>query len=272
MANRSRFASSPIPTIIRRFFAEKMLETSAALAFTTLLALVPLFTIVMSMSSTLPFVDILIKRLDALLVESLLPSGSAGVIVAHIGKFTDKARSLAAPGIAMLAVTAILLLHTIEQTFNHLWLVKPRPYLQRLRLYAFVIIVFPILLGAIALVSTHAITVSLGFIGDTGWDYRPIYKGLSTTLLGLFFSFLYYAVPNFRVRKLAALTGGLFAALMFSLMQKGFEIYLANTGSYKSIYGAFSAVPIFLLWLYLSWALVLIGGLIAATLFSRPRR
>lgn len=263
---------NPLITIFRRFFSENMLETSASLAFTTLLAIVPLVTVIMSLSESLPFVDVLIKRFDALVVESLLPPSAAGTIAAHIGKFCAKARTMAAPGIAMLVVTAILLLNTIEHSFNHLWHVKPRPYWQRLRLYAFVMIVFPLLLGAIAFVITYAVTASLGFLNEPGWMRGPIYKALSIILLSLFFSFLYYAVPNFRVSKKAAFSGGIFASIMFALMQKGFEIYLANVGSYKSIYGAFSAVPIFLLWLYLSWALVLIGGLIAATVFSRPRR
>lgn len=249
-----------------------MLQTSAALSFTTLLALVPLLTIIISIGSALPFSDLLIKRLDSLLVESLLPTGSAGVIAAYIGKFCGKARTLTIPGIAVLGLTAILLLHTIERTFNHLWRVKPRPYWQRLRLYLVVMVIFPLFLGGIAGVTTFAVTTSLGFLDEPGWMQRPVYKGLSILLLSLFFSFLYYAVPNAKVAKKAALAGGFFAALMFTLMQKGFEIYLANMGSYKSIYGAFSAVPIFLLWLYLSWALILAGGLIAATVFSRPRR
>ena len=259
-------------SILRRFFSENMLQTSAALAFTTLLALVPLITLMMSLSASLPFVDVLIQRFDALMVQSLLPPGSGGIIASHIGKFCNKARSLAAPGIAMLILTAMLLLNTIEHTFNRLWQVKPRPYLQRLRLYAVVVIVFPLLLGGIALVTTYAVSTSLGFLNETEWVNRQIYNGLSIVLLGLFFSFLYFAVPNAKVHKIAALLGGLFASILFALMQKGFEIYLANVGSFKSIYGAFSAVPIFLLWLYLSWALILIGGLIAASLFSRPRR
>lgn len=259
-------------TIARRFISENMLDISASLAFTTLLALVPLATVVVSLLSTLPYSEVFIQRLDALLVESLLPVGSAGIIADHIGRFCAKARALTVPGIAMLAVTTILLLHNIEQTFNHVWQVKPRPYLQRLGLYAFVTIVFPLLLGIVAFLSTTAVTTSLGFFKDTGWMRGPLQQISSFAMLWLFFSFLYYAVPNARVARTAALTGGFFAALMIALMQKGFEVYLANIGTYKSIYGAFSAVPIFLIWLYLSWALILVGGLIAATAFSRSRR
>jgi membrane protein len=271
MSSRSRHKPGLIGNIVRRFRNEKMMQTSAALAFTTLLALVPLVTLVVSVGSVLPFVDIGIRRLDALLVESLLPSGSAGVIAGNIVRFSAKARTLTVPGLVMLSLTAFALLHTIEQTFNHVWQVKPRPYWQRIKLYAFVMLIWPFLLGGLAALMTYAVTTSLGFIDEPTWIRRMVFKGLSMGLLGVFFAFLYYAVPNARVSKMAAAAGGIFATLMFALMQKGFELYLAGVGNFKSVYGAFAAVPIFLIWLYLSWALVLIGGLIAAT-GSRPQR
>lgn len=272
MSSRPRHKSGLLATIIRRFRTENMMQASAALAFTTLLALVPLVALVISVGSALPFVDLLLKRLDALLVGALLPSGTAGTISAYIGKFSDKARTLTVPGIAMLILTAFMLMQTIEHAFNHLWQVKPRPYLQRFRLYAFVMVIWPFLLGGIVALSSYIVTTSLGFFDEPSWLRRSVFKGLSMILLGLFFAFLYYAVPNVTVSKRAALTGGTFATLMFALMQRGFELYLESIGTFKSVYGAFAAVPIFLVWLHLSWALVLIGGLIAATVARRPQR
>ena len=90
--------------------------------------------------------------------------------------------------------------------------------------------------------------------------------------LGLFFAFLYYAVPNVKVGKKSACLGGLFATLAFALLQRGFEWYLVNFAGFKSIYGTFAAVPIFLVWLQLSWALVLLGGLVAASYFRQTQR
>lgn len=249
-----------------------MAQTSAALAFTTLLALVPLVTLVLSLASAVPFFDTLIHRLDAVLIDSLLPAGSGGTIAGHVGKFAQKARKLTVPGIAMLALTAFFLMHTIERTFNHLWHVQPRPLLARLRLYAFVMAVWPFVLAALAGVISYAVTVSLGFVDEAMWIRRFVLKAVSMLLLGLFFAFLYYAVPNVRVTRLAAAVGGTFASLAFAAMQKGFELYLGSFGGFKNIYGAFAAVPIFLVWLQLSWAVVLIGGLIAATGFRPARR
>lgn len=91
-------------------------------------------------------------------------------------------------------------------------------------------------------------------------------------MLWLFFSFLYFAVPNVSVPRRNALLGGAFAALAFAGMQKMFEIYLSSSAVLTSVYGAFSAVPVFLVWLHMSWAVVLVGGLIAATVFRSVRQ
>lgn len=249
-----------------------MAQTSAALAFTTLLALVPLVTLIVSLANFIPFLESFIQRLDALLVETLLPRGAGGAIAGYLAKFVQKASALTVPGIAMLAVTAFLLMHTIERAFNHLWQVQPRPLLARLKLYAFVMAVWPFMLGAVAAVMSYAVTASLGLVDEPNWVRRFVLKAVSMLFLGLFFAFLYYAVPNIRVTRRAAIAGGVFATVAFSVMQKGFELYLGSFGALKSIYGAFAAVPIFLVWLHLSWAVVLIGGLVAVTAFRPARR
>lgn len=261
-----------IGTIVRRFRDENMAQTASALAFTTLLALVPLIALVASVVHAIPFSDTLIKRLDAVLVETLLPTGAGKTIAGYMGQFSQKARKLTVPGIAMLGLTAFLLMHTIERAFNHLWSVKPRPLLARLRLYAFVMAVWPLMLGGVAALMTYGVTVSLGYVQEVTWARPFLLKGVSMALLGLFFAFLYYAVPNARVVRRAALAGGVFASLAFAAMQKGFELYLGSLSVFKSVYGAFATVPIFLIWLHLSWAVVLVGGLIAATAFRPPRR
>lgn len=267
----TRGAAGPAEGIFHRFHSENMMQTSAALAFTTLLALVPLVTVVLAVAGAVPYFDRLVTRLDLLIRESLLPSGAAGQIAGNIGRFSHKAQQLTAAGIAILSVTAFLLMNTIERAFNHLWRVQPRPILARLRLYAFVMAVWPFILGAVAGAMSFAVTTSLGLFDEPMWMRRILLKGMSMALLGLFFSFLYYAVPNADVSRRAALLGGVFATLAFAAMQKVFELYLASSAMLKSIYGAFAAFPVFLVWLHFSWAVVLFGGLIVAKV-SRPAK
>lgn len=271
---RSRSANSspagPVG-IFRRFLSENMMQTSSALAFTTLMALVPLVAVVLAVAGAIPFFDVLVGRLDLLVREALLPSGAAGAIAGNIGKFSQKAQQLTLAGIGLLGVTAFLLMNTIERAFNHLWQVRPRPFLAHIRLYAFVMMVWPFVLGAVAGVMSFAVTTSLGLFDESLWVRRMALKGVAMLLLGLFFSFLYYAVPNAQVPRRAAVIGGVFAALAFSVMQKGFEMFLVGSATLKSIYGAFAVFPVFLVWLHLSWAVVLFGGLIVATM-SRPAK
>lgn len=248
-----------------------MMQTSAALAFTTLMSLVPLVAVVLSVAEAVPYLDLLISRLDLLVQGALLPGGAAGTIAGSIGRFSHKAQGLTVAGIAVLSLTALMLLFTIERAFNHLWQVKPRPFFTRLKLYVFVMAIWPFILGAVAGAMSFAVTVSLGFLDEPEWFRKILFKGLSILLLGMVFTFLYYAVPNAQVPRRAALSGGIFATLAFSGMQKIFELYLVKSALLKSIYGAFAAFPVFLIWLHLSWVVVLVGGLIAATL-SRPVR
>lgn len=274
--SRYRRKSSPSPVratgIFRRFRSEHMMQTSSALAFTTLLALVPFVAVVLSVAGAIPYLDLLLSRLDLLIQGALLPPGTAGTIAGNIGRFSHKAQQLTLAGLAMLGVTAFMLMNTIERALNHLWQVQPRPVLARLRLYALAMVVWPFALGAVAGAMSFAVSSSLGLFDDPVWFRRILLKGVSITLLGLFFGFIYYAVPNVEVPRRAALTGGLFATLAFSAMQKVFELYLASSAMLKSVYGAFAVFPVFLVWLHLSWAVVLLGGLLAANLTRPPRR
>jgi membrane protein len=133
-------------------------------------------------------------------------------------------------------------------------------------------VVWPFALGAVAGAMSFAVSSSLGLFDEPVWFRRVLLKGMSMTMLGLFFTFVYYAVPNVEVPRRAALTGGLFATLAFSAMQKVFELYLASSAILTSVYGAFAFFPVFLVWLHLSWAVVLLGGLVAANLTRRSRR
>lgn len=247
------------------------MQTSAALAFTTLMALVPLMTVVLSIAGIVPFFDLFLGRLEMMVTEAMLPHGAASTITGNVVRFTHKAQQLTWVGIAVLSVTAFMLMHTIERAFNHLWLVKPRPFLARLRLYGFVMAIWPFVLGAVGAVMSFAVTTSLGLFDEPVWFRRLAFKAMAMLLMGLFFSFLYYAVPNAPVTKRAALLGGGFASAIFGLMQKVFEMFLVSSAMLKSIYGAFAAVPVFLVWLHLSWAVVLMGGLIAARVSPRGR-
>lgn len=253
--------------ILRRFVEENFDQISASLAFTTLLSLVPLVAVVLGIMSVLPSFPGMVDQLDQFVVRSLLPERSAGMIINYVLEFSQKAANVTAFGLAGLVASVLLLLLSIERTLNHVWCVaESRPWWKKLRLYAAVLALWPFVVGGVVLAIYYAVTTSLGLIDDPEWLRDFVFKAAGLSIAAISFAGLYMAVPNARVALGDALWAGLFAALGFMLMQKAFGVYLARFPSFTLVYGAFATVPIFLLWLYLSWAMVLLGALVAATL------
>jgi membrane protein len=268
-----KYRPSLIKTFIARFREENMAMVSAALAFTTLLALVPLITVAFSIASAFPYFEVFVGKLDGFFVDVLLPSKSGKTIVTYVMTFVQKSRRLTGMGLVLLGATSFFLLSTIERTFNHLWRAKqPRPLLRRLRMYTTVILLGPFILGAMAGAMSFAVTTALGFMDEPTSFHRDMFKYAPLLLLWGFFAFLYHSVPNAQVAKHHALLGSFIATILFALMQKGFELYLTKFAAYSVMYGSFSAMPIFLLWLYLSWVVIMAGALFVATMSGRAQQ
>jgi len=253
--------------ILRRFVEENFDQISASLAFTTLLSLVPLVAVVLGIMSVLPSFPGMVDQLYQFVVRSLLPERSAVMIINYVLEFSQKATNVTVFGLAGLVASVLVLLLSIERTFNHVWRVSEnRSWWKKLRLYAAVLALWPVAVSGVFLAIYYAVTTSLGLIDDPEWLRSAVFKMAGLAVAAIFFSGLYGAVPNARVAASDALWAGLFAALGFLLMQKAFSLYLVRFPSFTLVYGAFATVPIFLLWLYLSWAVVLLGALVAATL------
>ena len=275
--SRSRALNSPggkgpglfalIGGVARRFREERFPQLAASLAYTTLLSLVPLVTMIVVALSFLPIAAVLVRQVNRFLVANLLPERAGAAIAEYTLTFSQNASNLTLLGLGFLVLTAWLLLLEIEGAFNHVWgVVEKRNVFQRLKLYSLLLLVGPLVLGAVFGVTSFAVSTSLGLLDEPQWVRQVAFKVTSVMLLTGFFALLYYAVPHTRVVKRHALVGGLLASVGVTAMQRGFEVYLTKFATFTLVYGAFSAVPIFLLWLYLSWAVVLVGALVAAGL------
>mgnify|MGYP000897045203 CR=1 FL=1 len=253
--------------IARRFVEENFDQISASLAFTTLLSLVPLVAVVLSIVAAVPFFPSMVEQLELFLARSFLPERSAGMIIEHVLQFSRQAIKVTAVGSLVLVATALMLLLTIERAFNHVWLVREtRSWWRRARLYSGLIVLWPLVIGGILLATSYAVTVSLGLLSDPWWLGRLLFRALGLMIAGLFLGGLYHALPNTRVEPRDAGCAGIVATIGFLILQQIFELYLASFPSYTVVYGTFATLPVFLLWLYLSWAVVLLGALVAATL------
>lgn len=267
MSSRLQCLRRFVARISRRFLDENFDQISASLAFTTLLSLVPLVALMLSLVAMLPMFQGFIDQMTQYLVRNFLPDRNAGLIADYILRFSHKAAKVSLFGFLFLVGTAFLMLLTIERAFNHVWSVSAsRPWAQRLRLYSVVLALWPLVLGGVAAGMSYAVTASLGFFNEPPWLNRFLLKAIAFGLAVVFLAALYREVPNTRVATRDSVWAAVVAAAGFFLMQKGFELYLAKFPSYTVVYGAFAVVPIFLVWLYLSWAVVLVGALVAATL------
>jgi len=250
-----------------RFYEERGLQTAGSLTYTTLLSMVPLITVALAVATAFPVFDDAIGALQLFLLENVLPD-AAGIdtITDQISAFTTNAGRLTAIGLAFFFVTAVMLMTTIDTALNHLFRVqRRRPVLQQVLMYWAVITLGPILIGGSLSMTSFAIGASFGWlrlsiVGNALLAVLPfVFTCLALTLL-------YGVVPNRHVRPRDAIIGGVLAGVAFEFAKRGFALYIGRFPTYSLIYGAFATIPIFLVWLYMSWVVVLAGATLTAIL------
>lgn len=253
--------------IAARFGQDRCAQVASSLTFATLLSLVPLLTIALTLFSAFPVFESYSSQLKVFLVNNLMPDMASKVITRYMQQFTDSAMRLTALGIGVLAVTAMWLLLTIEQAFNAIWRVAhPRPLLKRLVAHWAVLTLAPLLVGASLALTSWLVGLSMGYARHVPVFGVGILKLLPVLLTWLAFTLLFRLVPNRYVPRRHAMTGALVAAVAFEAMNHAFGYYVSHFPTYKLVYGAFASVPVFLLWIYLSWLAILSGAVIAASL------
>lgn len=250
-----------------RLRQDRCAEMAASLTFTTLLSLVPLLTIMLTVFSAFPVFADLSASLKSFVLSNLLPETGGRLISGYMEQFAESASRLTAVGIAFLGVTAMWMMLTIDNAFHRIFRAsRQRKLLQRVLVYWAVITLAPLLVGASLSLTSWLAGLSLGHGRQMSSFDVGLLKLLSVLLTGVAFTMLYRVVPNRYVPMPHALIGGVVAALAFELMNRGFAYYVTQFPTYKLIYGAFSSLPIFLLWIYLLWLVLLVGALVAAAI------
>jgi membrane protein len=250
----------------RRFQEERCLQIASSLTFTALLAIVPIITVALTFISAFPVFREWMLGIQQFLLLNMLPE-SAESIAGYAQQFADNTAKLTAVGLAFLFVTAMIVLNTIDRAFNQIWRVpRRRTTVQRAFIYWALLTVGPVLIGASLSLTSWVVSLSLGLVKDVPFAGLMLLKMVPILLTGLAFAFVYIALPNRRVLVRDALSGGFLAALAFEGMKHGFAFYITHFPTHKVVYGAFASVPIFLLWIYLSWVVVLCGAVAAAVM------
>ncbi len=250
-----------------RFLDDRCFETAGALAYTTLFALVPLSMVVFGILSAFPVFDAWTAQLTNFVFSNFVPS-SARVVEDYLREFASSTSKLTLTGVSALLVSLLVTMWSIESTFNRVWRVPtPRPRLVRFLMYWTLLTLGTLL--AVASLATTSYLFSLPALSGVDMDWSQRLLSYLPNLVELsIFSAAYWLIPHRSIPFRFALAGGLFATLLFELAKRGFAAYLLGVPSYEQLYGALAVVPIFMLWLYLSWVVVLLGASFAASLSS----
>jgi membrane protein len=253
--------------VVRRFYEERALQAAGSLSYTTLLSLVPLFTVALAISTAFPVFDQTIAVLQKFVFENFLPDARGiETIAAQVQSFTENAGRLTAIGIGFFVVTAVMLMLTIDEALNRIFRVqRRRPLLQQVLIYWAVITLGPVLIGGSLSMSSFAIGASLGWLNlDILAD--ALLRVLPFVFTCAALTLLYTVVPYRHVQMSHALVSGILAGIAFEVAKRAFAVYLTKFPTYTLVYGAFATLPIFLVWLYVSWAVVLAGATLTAML------
>ncbi len=250
--------------VARRYDRDGAMTLAASLSYTALLALVPMMAIALAMLAAFPVFGNVRAQLQALVFTNFVPA-VGHVVQEQVSHFIANAGRLSAAGIVGLAVSAVMLLVTIESALNHVFRVaRPRSALSRVLVYWTVVTLGPLLIGASLSIQGYLTALGRWHLGRTA--ATTLAAPLPILLSVAAFTVLFALVPNRQVRPRDALAGGTVAGLLFALLRGVFALYIGYSGSYSTIYGAVAAVPIFLFWTFLSWMVVLIGAEVTAAL------
>ncbi len=244
-----------------RFIEDQGLPSTASLTYTTLLSLVPLMTVSLAIFSAFPVSDRVAEQIQDFVFANFIPA-SGEVLQEYFQQFSNKASQLTGAGFVFLVVVALMLMANIDRAFNTIWRVKTkRRPLSLFIMYWSILSLGPLLIGVSMAVTSYLVSIPL--LSDAAETL-----GVGARLLGLMpllasavaFTLLYAVVPNRRVPIRHAMAGGVLAAVLFELAKRGFAFYLTHFPAYEAIYGALAAIPIFLVWVYLSWLVTLLGA------------
>lgn len=256
-------------TLRERFREDRLGLTASSLTFTTTIALVPFVTVALAVFTAFPMFAKFQGVLQQWLIQSLIPDSIARQVLGYLTQFAGKASKLGGAGLAVLFVTTLALILTIDRTLNGIWRVrKPRPLGQRVLVYWAIVSLGPLLLGVSLTLTSYAVSASKGLVGALPGGVQFLLDSLQFVLLAWGMAALYHYVPNTRVRWTHAWVGGVFVSAGFELAKWLLVLYLGKVPTYSVLYGAFATVPILLIWIYTAWVIVLLGAVIAAYLPS----
>ena len=248
----------------QRFNQNKLTQAAGYLTYSTMLAIVPLIMVVFSIFSAFPVFNEVTGSLKEFIFTNFAPSAS-DMVGQYIDEFVNNSKKMSAVGIISLIVVALMLINSIDRTLNSIWHdTETRPIFTSFAIYWLILTLGPLLVGVSIAASTY---VKAMFESAANFSFRLKLLSLVPFLSTWFiFTMIYMVVPNKKVSIKHSAAGALIAAVFFTLGKQAFTWYIVTFPSYQLIYGAMATLPIMLLWIQLSWTVVLLGAQLAAVL------
>ena len=255
--------------VLKHFIQDDCPYIASALAFTSLLGLVPLMAVSLAAFSTFSALQEFSEPIQNFIFANFVPT-TGKIIQTYLQQFTSQVSKLSVWGILFLTITALLMLFTIERAMNKIWRVtSSRHGIASFLLYWAILSLAPILIGLSLAISSYLFSITLLFEDYTFTlllQYAPFFLSLAG------FVFLYTIVPNCPVKIRHAFWGGLVASVLFEMAKYAFAYYLLYYNTYALLYGAFAIVPVFFIWIYWMWIITLLGAEIGYALSVRHKR
>ncbi|MCU7876361.1 MAG: virulence factor BrkB family protein [Candidatus Thiodiazotropha sp. (ex Lucinoma borealis)] len=250
-----------IRLLMHHFTQDGGIQHVAALTYTTLLSLVPLMTVMLALFSVFPASERMSEQIENFLFQNFVPAAGEAV-QQHLRNFSQKAAQLTGVGFLFLILVALLLMNNIDQAFNTIWHVRnKRSPLAKFTVYWAILSLGPILIAISVGVTSYLVSIPLFDDAQAVVMVRSRLLSMMPILISaLAFTLLFALVPNRSVMLRHAIAGGIIAALLFEATKRGFALYVTNFPTYEAIYGTLAVVPIFLIWIYLSWLVTLLGA------------
>ena len=247
--------------ILRHFYLSNGIQAASALAFESLLSLVPLLTVMFGFFGHISVLQDFSTMIQNFIFTNFVPEFGQ-TIEQYIYIFSSKASQLTISGSFILILIALMLLATIDNTFNRIWEIKKkRNPIKRVFIYFLLLIMGPLLIGIGLALTSYFLSIPVIADVDTVFNIKShLLRWFPFLMTSITFILLYILVPNCYVFSKHAVIAGVICAILFELAKYAFGVYIKEMSDLENIYGTLAIVPLFLIWIYISWVIILFGA------------
>lgn len=257
--------------LVKQYVSNDCSKTAASLAYSTLLAIVPLMLVSLSIASKIPAFAHLASDVQQFILTNFV-TGAAGSIVRYLNEFMSQVTRLSWTNITAFTITGLLLLYNMVMAFNSVWRVKTTwhwNFTLRFLFYFSILLLAPLMLALLLLIVSYVASMSL-FSNNYFHNMvaNPLVMLLPYLAAFITFSFFNWVLPTCQVKPRYALASGFISMIFFELIKYLFTWYIGVFSTYRLIYGALASIPIFFIWIYLSWVIILMGAILCKGLHT----